>query len=129
MSVPYTGNLVQAGADRATLVRRTYGLVFVSVVVTAIGVVFGQSQPALMSFVSRHPFISMIALFAPLLMAMSARRDFPRNIILTLIFTFVKKPEEAFQDLAAVAILVLIVLIFGVNLIAILLRNRYERRW
>lgn len=47
----------------------------------------------------------------------------------TLIFTFVKKPEEAFQDLAAVAILVLIVLIFGVNLIAILLRNRYERRW
>lgn len=47
----------------------------------------------------------------------------------TLIFAYVKKPQEDFQDLAAAAILVLIVLIFVVNLVAILLRNRYERRW
>jgi len=47
----------------------------------------------------------------------------------TLIFAFVKKPQPEFQDLAAVAILVLMVLIFVVNLGAILLRNRYERRW
>jgi phosphate transport system permease protein len=47
----------------------------------------------------------------------------------TLIFAYVKKPQEDFQDLAAAAILVLIVLIFVVNLAAILLRNRYERRW
>jgi phosphate transport system permease protein len=47
----------------------------------------------------------------------------------TLIFAYVKKPEPAFQDLAAAAILVLIVMIFVVNLAAILLRNRYERKW
>lgn len=47
----------------------------------------------------------------------------------TLVFAYVKKPEPAFQDLAAAAILVLIVMIFVVNLAAILLRNRYERKW
>jgi len=47
----------------------------------------------------------------------------------TLIFAYVKKPQPQFQELASVTILVLIGLIFAVNLIAILLRNRYERRW
>lgn len=47
----------------------------------------------------------------------------------TLIFAYVKKPQPEFQDLAAVTILVLIVFIFAVNLTAILLRNRYERKW
>ena len=47
----------------------------------------------------------------------------------TLIFAYVKKPEPEFQDLAAAAILVLIGVIFLVNLAAILLRNRYERKW
>jgi len=47
----------------------------------------------------------------------------------TLIFAYVKKPQPEFQDLASAAILVLIVMIFLVNLTAILLRNRYERKW
>jgi phosphate transport system permease protein len=47
----------------------------------------------------------------------------------TLIYAYVKKPQPEFQDLAAVAILVLMVLIFAVNFTAILLRNRYERKW
>lgn len=47
----------------------------------------------------------------------------------TLIFAYVKKPQPQFQELASVTILVLIGLIFAVNLIAILLRNRYERKW
>jgi phosphate transport system permease protein len=47
----------------------------------------------------------------------------------TLIFAYVKKPQPEFQDLASAAILVLIVMIFVVNLAAILLRNRYERKW
>lgn len=47
----------------------------------------------------------------------------------TLIFAYVKKPQPEFQDLASAAIVVLMVLIFAVNLIAILLRNRYERKW
>jgi phosphate transport system permease protein len=47
----------------------------------------------------------------------------------TLVFAYVKKPVEEYQDLAAATILVLIVFIFVVNLAAILLRNRYERKW
>ena len=90
MGVSLPGTLVRSGEERATLVRRTYGLVFVSVVVTAIGVAFGFSQPRLMEAVARHPFITMIAMFAPLWMAMQARRDFPKNLILTLLFTFVE---------------------------------------
>ncbi len=47
----------------------------------------------------------------------------------TLIFAWTKKPQPEFQDLAAAAILVLIVAVFLINLTAILLRNRYERKW
>lgn len=47
----------------------------------------------------------------------------------TQIFAFVRKPQPEFQDLASAAILTLIVLIFLVNLTAIVLRNRYERKW
>jgi len=47
----------------------------------------------------------------------------------TMIFTYTKKPLPELQDLAAAAILVLILMIFFVNLTAILLRNRYERKW
>ncbi len=47
----------------------------------------------------------------------------------TLIFVYVKKPQPDFQDLASAAIVVLMALIFAVNLAAILLRNRYERKW
>ena len=47
----------------------------------------------------------------------------------TLIFVYTKKPQPEFQEVAAVAILVLMVTIFLVNLAAILLRNRYERKW
>jgi FtsH-binding integral membrane protein len=90
MGVSLPGTLVRSGEDRATLVRRTYGLVFVSVVITAIGVAFGLSQPSLMEAVARHPFITMIAMFAPLWMAMKARTDFPKNLILTLLFTFIE---------------------------------------
>jgi phosphate transport system permease protein len=47
----------------------------------------------------------------------------------TLIFVYTKKPQPDFQDLASAAIVVLMVLIFAVNFAAILLRNRYERKW
>jgi FtsH-binding integral membrane protein len=90
MGVSLPGTLVRTGEERATLVRRTYGLVFISVIVTALGVAFGFTQPALMQAVAQHPIISMLAMFAPLFMAMQARRSFPKNIILTLIFTFIE---------------------------------------
>ncbi len=88
MGVSLSGTLVRSGAERATLVRRTYGLVFVSIVITAIGVAFGFSQPALMEAVPQHPFIMMIAMFAPLIMALKARHSFPQNLLLVFLFTF-----------------------------------------
>jgi FtsH-binding integral membrane protein len=89
MGVSLPGTLVRSGEDRATLVRRTYGLVFVSIIVTAIGVVFGQSQPALMQAVIQHPFIVFIAMIAPLWMAMAARQNVVRSLLFTFLFTFV----------------------------------------
>ena len=89
MGVSYSGTLVRTGEERATLVRRTYGLVFISIIVTALGTAFAFTQPALMEAVARHPIISMLAMFAPLFMAMQARRSVPRSLALTLIFTFI----------------------------------------
>ncbi len=80
---------VLSGVERATLVRRTYGLVFLGIVLTLIGAAFTFTQPALMNAVIAHPFITMIAWFAPLFVAQSQARRFPQNIILTLLFTFV----------------------------------------
>src|SRR5882757_1818782 len=81
---------VRTGAERATLVRRTYGLVFLSVLVTMLGSVFAFSQPQMMTGVMQHPFIAFICLFIPLIMAQRAARDFPRNVIYTFLFTFIE---------------------------------------
>jgi modulator of FtsH protease len=90
MGVSYQGTLVRTGEERATLVRRTYGLVFISVIVTVLGTAFCLSQPSVFNAVAQHPIITMLAMFAPLWMAMKARQSFPKNIILTLIFTFIE---------------------------------------
>ncbi|MEJ7812251.1 MAG: Bax inhibitor-1 family protein [Gemmatimonadaceae bacterium] len=81
---------VRTGSDRATLVRRTYSLVLASVVVTMAGAAFGLSQPSLMRAVAEHRFITFLCMLAPLFLAMRARRTFPANIGLTLLFTFVE---------------------------------------
>ena len=47
----------------------------------------------------------------------------------TIIFDWARKPQEEFRALTAAAIVVLLVVILLVNAIAILLRNRYDRRW
>ena len=81
---------VRSGTERATLVRRTYGLVFLSVIVTILGAAFAFSQPALMQAVIQHPFISFICLFIPLIMAQRSARVFPKNLILTFLFTVIE---------------------------------------
>lgn len=81
---------VRTGADRATLVRRTYGLVFLSVLVTMLGVAFAATQPALQGAVLQHPFITFLCMFAPLFMVMRDPRTFPKNVILTFLFTFIE---------------------------------------
>ena len=89
MGVAYTGTLVRSGEERATLVRRTYGLVFAGVIVTAIGVAFGQTQPGLMQAVVDHPWNTLIATMAPLWMAMGARGKPIQGLGLSFVFTFV----------------------------------------
>src|ERR1043166_2341642 len=79
---------VRSGAERATLVRRTYGVVFLGIIITCLGAAFALTQPALMSAVLEHPFITMIAVFAPLFLVMRNPRQFPQNVALTGLFTF-----------------------------------------
>ena len=47
----------------------------------------------------------------------------------TIIFSWSRQPGEEWAQLTAAAIVVLLAVILAVNLSAILLRNRYERRW
>jgi phosphate transport system permease protein len=45
------------------------------------------------------------------------------------IFSWSRQPGEEFRQLAASAIIVLLVVILLANATAIILRNRYERKW
>jgi modulator of FtsH protease len=90
MGISYTPAIqVRSGAERATLVRRTYGLVFLGILATIGGTAFTLAQPALFGAVIAHPFITMIAAFIPLIMVQRSAREYPKNLILTLLFTFV----------------------------------------
>lgn len=85
---PQVGVIVRTGAERATLVRRTYLLVLAGIALTIVGVGFTFTQPALLGWVARHPFLSFLATLAPLFLAQRARDRYPQNIGLTLLFTF-----------------------------------------
>lgn len=78
----------RTGVERATLVRRTYGLVLVGVITTMLGVVLAMFQPSLMLFSAQHPIITWAGGFMlPLYLAGRWHREFPRNIGLTLLAT------------------------------------------
>lgn len=47
----------------------------------------------------------------------------------TIVYAWSKKPQPQFQQLAAAAIIALLVLLLTVNSAAVYLRNRYERKW
>ena len=88
---PMTGAVpVRTGAERATLVRRTYLLVLASVLVTMFGVSFSMSTPPVLNWAARHPIITMIGMFLPLIGAMKFRQVFPTNIGLVFLFTFIE---------------------------------------
>lgn len=103
--VPTTDAQVRSGTERATLVRRTYGLVFLSVLVTMLGTAFAFAQTSVLQASAEHPFIMMLCLFAPLMMAQASARSFPRNVIFTLLFTFIEgvfiAPFLAYAELKA----------------------------
>jgi FtsH-binding integral membrane protein len=84
-----TPALVLTGAERATLVRRTYLLVFASVIVTMIGTSVAMTQEALLASAAQHPFITMILAMVPLWMAMKTRDSAPRALGFVFLFNVV----------------------------------------
>lgn len=80
---------VRSGVERATLVRRTYGLVFLSIIAAMLGTAFTLVQPGLFNAVAAHPIITFICSFIPLIMAQRSAREFPKNLVLTFLFTFI----------------------------------------
>jgi modulator of FtsH protease len=80
--------MVRTGEERATLVRRTYSLVFASILVTIGGTAFAMTQPSMMNAVITHPFIMAIVVFIPLIGAQVTRNSFPQNIGFVFLFTF-----------------------------------------
>jgi phosphate transport system permease protein len=53
----------------------------------------------------------------------------PYTTLPTIVFNWSRLPGEDFKQMAAAASLLLMVMILIVNATAILLRNRYERKW
>ena len=47
----------------------------------------------------------------------------------TIVFSWARQPSAAFEDLTAAAIIVLLAVILLANATAIILRNRFERKW
>jgi phosphate transport system permease protein len=45
------------------------------------------------------------------------------------IYNWTKQPDPTFQTLAAAGAIVLLVMVLGMNAVAIFLRNRYRKRW
>lgn len=45
------------------------------------------------------------------------------------IYQWIARPQAEFRELAAAAIIVLLVMLLGLNAVAIWLRNKYERKW
>jgi modulator of FtsH protease len=87
-AVPQQGTLVRTGEERATLVRRTYSLVFASILVTIAGTAYAMSSPRMMDAVLAHPWIMLACTFVPLILAQVSRNAFPQNIGFVFLFTF-----------------------------------------
>lgn len=45
------------------------------------------------------------------------------------IFEWTGRPQQAFREVASAAIIILLVLLLAMNALAILIRNRYQKRW
>jgi modulator of FtsH protease len=82
------GLIVRTGVERATLVRRTYALVFASVLVTIGAAAFAMTQQSMMDAVLAHPWIMLACVFVPLYLAQRAPKVFPQNIGFVFLFTF-----------------------------------------
>jgi phosphate transport system permease protein len=53
----------------------------------------------------------------------------PYTALPLIVFNWARQPSADFRALSAAAIIVLLVIILALNAVAVLLRNRFERRW
>ena len=53
----------------------------------------------------------------------------PYTSLPLIVFNWARQPSEDFRQLSAAAIIVLLAIILLLNAVAILLRNRFEKRW
>lgn len=84
---------------------------------------FGETAPLLLVGAAASAFGS--AASAGILERLTG----PYTALPTVIFGWARLPQQEFKALTAAAIVVLLVVILVINAIAIILRNRYARRW
>ena len=53
----------------------------------------------------------------------------PYTSLPTIIYNWARQPGDGFRALTAAAIVVLLVVVLLINAVAIILRNRYARKW
>jgi phosphate transport system permease protein len=84
---------------------------------------FGETAPLLLIGAAASSFSS------PGNATIIERLTGPYTALPTVIFGWARQPQQEFKALTAAAIVVLLVVILVINAIAIILRNRYARRW
>ena len=91
--------------------------------ILTIGRAFGETAPLLLVGAVTGGFA--VAANA----SITERLQGPYTALPTVIFSWSRQPRAEFRELTAAAIIVLIVLVLMINAIAIILRNRYARKW
>lgn len=84
---------------------------------------FGETAPLLLVGAAAAGFSS------PASATIMERLTGPYTALPTIIFSWSRLPQQEFRALTAAAIVVLLAVILIINAIAIILRNRYARRW
>jgi phosphate transport system permease protein len=91
--------------------------------ILTIGRAFGETAPLLLVGAVTGGFA--VAANATVM----ERLQGPYTALPTVIFSWSRQPRAEFRELTAAAIIVLLVLVLIINAIAIILRNRYARKW
>ncbi|CAN5516339.1 phosphate ABC transporter permease PstA [soil metagenome] len=91
--------------------------------ILAIGRAFGETAPLLLVGAVTGGFA--VAANATII----ERLQGPYTSLPTIIFSWSRQPRPEFRELTAAAIIVLLVVVLIINALAIILRNRYARKW
>jgi len=91
--------------------------------ILTIGRAFGETAPLLLVGAVTGGFA--VAANA----TMVERLQGPYTALPTIIYSWARQPRAEFRELTAAAIIVLLVMVLLINAIAIILRNRYARKW